>query len=53
MSLRDELGMASPTPYTLLCPPGWRRVDPRELPVFRSIRVRHAGAGAAQGDAPG
>lgn len=30
-SLRDELGAAPHTPYTLLCPPGWRRVAPEEL----------------------
>jgi len=32
-SLRDELGAGSavPTPYTILLPPGWRRVTPAEL----------------------
>lgn len=30
-ALRDELGAAPRTPYTLLCPPGWRRVDPQDV----------------------
>ncbi|TQJ30147.1 hypothetical protein [Microbacterium sp. SLBN-146] len=32
-SLRDELGgnRAAPTPYTILCPPGWRRVPPSAI----------------------
>ncbi|WP_127474082.1 hypothetical protein [Microbacterium sulfonylureivorans] len=32
-SLRDELGAgaAVPTPYTILLPPGWRRVAPADL----------------------
>lgn len=33
ISLRDELagGVARPTPFRILCPPGWRRVTPDEL----------------------
>lgn len=51
-ALRDELGAgpAVPTPYTILCPPGWRRVAPQELwdgPATRAALERVKAAGRA------
>ncbi|QKJ20695.1 hypothetical protein [Microbacterium hominis] len=51
-SLRDELGgrHTAPTPYGILCPPGWRRTHPRELlegPATEAALARMKAAGRA------
>ncbi|WP_169580736.1 MULTISPECIES: hypothetical protein [Microbacterium] len=52
MSLRDDLGggRAVPTPYTILCPPGWRRIAPEDLwdgPAKEAALERLKAAGRA------